>query len=175
MSPSPCSPFFLISHNVLFSQRNPQSPHAHVDTAVYWKKEKIKKERHQSNPRSPSVHLCCYRLLLRGGIARTATISDLLCDLISVLIIPIHPPELPGNYQQTPSNEVGEMWREMAVNFVYEVPLFIPVGIFKMPQNLMTRDRRLYIPSEETCPKDLIALKIHRLCCCFAFVKRSGN
>jgi hypothetical protein len=40
---------------------------------------------------------------------------------------------LSGSYQQTPSSQAEETWREMTVNFAYEVSLFILVGIFIMP------------------------------------------
>jgi hypothetical protein len=34
----------------------------------------------------------------------------------------------------------------MAVNFAYEVYVFILAGIFNIPENLTTWDRRLYFP-----------------------------
>jgi hypothetical protein len=36
----------------------------------------------------------------------------------------------------------------MAVNFAYEISLFIYTGFFNMPPNLMTWEQRLYFPSE---------------------------
>jgi hypothetical protein len=41
----------------------------------------------------------------------------------------IYQPVLSGSYQQTPSSQTEETWREMTVNFAYEVSLFILVGI----------------------------------------------
>jgi hypothetical protein len=61
----------------------------------------------------------------RGGIApdvpSTATISDLLCVHVRVIIIPDSSTrELSGNNQQTSSSEAGETWTEVTVNFAYE-------------------------------------------------------
>jgi hypothetical protein len=44
----------------------------------------------------------------------------------------IHPPKLSGNNQQKYSYG-RETWREITVNFAYEVSLFIAVRFFNMP------------------------------------------
>jgi hypothetical protein len=45
----------------------------------------------------------------------------------------IYPPDLWQLPAEMPSSEAGETWREIAVNFAYEVSLFILVGFFNMP------------------------------------------
>jgi hypothetical protein len=72
-------------------------------------------------------------LHLRGGILQgdpcIATTSDPLSVPICVLIIPDSSTiafwQLPA---ETPSSEAGKTWRELAVNFTYEVFRFILHG-----------------------------------------------
>jgi hypothetical protein len=65
-------------------------------------------------------------LQLRGGVAQgapsTATIYELLCVLIWVLIIPDSSTRLSGNNQQT-SDCKGETWRYVTAKFAYELSL----------------------------------------------------
>jgi hypothetical protein len=67
-----------------------------------------------------------FRVLLRGGIAQcvqcTATIYDVLCVLVSVLIIPDSVDRAVWQLSaEIPSSKKGESWREMTVNFSYDV------------------------------------------------------
>jgi hypothetical protein len=49
----------------------------------------------------------------------------------------------------THSSDAGETLQEMAVNFSYEVSVFIFVGFFNMSKNHPTWNRQLYSPLKE--------------------------
>jgi hypothetical protein len=70
-----------------------------------------------------------------------------------------HPPELSDSDQQTPGRESGEIWQEMALNFIDKVSLSYSAGFFKLPQNVR-KGQWLYFPPEGSCAMDL---KIHHL------------
>jgi hypothetical protein len=70
----------------------------------------------------------------------------------------IRPPELSGNYWQTSVKKQEKLVEEIADAFCLRSIYFVLVGIFNVPHNL-TRDRRLYLPSEDGRSSDFIAFK----------------
>jgi hypothetical protein len=57
----------------------------------------------------------------------------------------------------TPTSEARSLW-EMSLNLDHVVSLLHSVGIFNMPFNLTTWDRRLYFSSEGRRAADFVAL-----------------
>jgi hypothetical protein len=71
-----------------------------------------------------SLYRCCYYWRLRGCMAHgapyPATITDLWCFHMWVLIIPDSSAQLSSSNQQTPSSEAGRNLVRMSLNLVYK-------------------------------------------------------
>jgi hypothetical protein len=97
------------------------------------------------------AYLYCYRLWggITQGVPYTATITDLLCFPVWVLIIPDSPTSLCQQQRYLVAKQ-EKLGKKCPWIFFYKY-LFNTLGIFNMPQNLTTWNHRLYFTSEGSC------------------------